>query len=94
MKPGHELHGWNERAMETERDLALDGGTCVPSFGVQRRKLVDPAGDGGWVGGPGNWGWDRIELRSAGWRTCDRVKHSTGTGPNDAWERAGRMDVA
>jgi hypothetical protein len=80
--------------MEAKRDPTVNGGTCVPSFGAQERELVDPAGDGIWVAGPGHWGWDRIELRSAGWRTCGETKYSRGSSPDDTRRRAGRMHVA
>jgi hypothetical protein len=77
-----------------KRDLELDGGTCLPSSEAHECERVDPAGDGGCVAGPSHWGWDRIELRSAGWRTCGEVRHSTVGSPDDTWRRAGRMDVA
>jgi hypothetical protein len=94
MKSGQEHHGWKERTMETERDLTLDGGTGVHSTCAQERERLDQGGDGGYVVGPGHWGWDRIELRSAGWRICGEARHSMGSGPEDTWRWAGRTHVA
>jgi hypothetical protein len=74
MIPDREFHAWNERAMETERDLALDGGTFVPSSEAHERELVDLPGDDGCIGGPSHWGWDRIELRSVGWQSYGELK--------------------
>jgi hypothetical protein len=91
--------------METKRDLELDGGTCVPSCEAHERERVDPAGDDGCVVGPGPWGWDRIELRSAGWQSFGELKHcasqgcayyqreavltTTGSGPTGSGEPVG-----
>ena len=75
------------------RDLELDGGTSVPSCGMQEREPSNLPEDEGRAAGRSHWGWDRVELRSAGWRTCGEARHSAGSGANETWRPAARMHL-
>jgi hypothetical protein len=63
------------------RDLELDGCTAVPSCGMQERERSNLPDDAGRAAGRSHWGWDRIELRSAGWHICGEGKQSAAVVP-------------